>query len=258
MYDRIKTRWNLASDELSGSDAFWERSALGLSLLADFKRVLTADNIRGRLLDAGAGKLSYRHLVRPFCQTYKSMDFQPTHPDLDYQSDIQKMPLGDESFDTVLCAEVLEHVPDPEKALREIYRVLKPGGKLVMSIPHLMYLHNEPHDFYRYTKYGLRTLLVMYLHNEPHDFYRYTKYGLRTLLERTGFTVELLEPSGSLFSFLQGIAATTLVGLTYGIPVLWPLVFHVSRLTARVSIWLDNHTDKKKIFALHFIAVARK
>lgn len=235
MYDRIKSSWNTSSDDLAGSDAFWERSALGLSLLIDFKKVLTPQNIRGRLLDAGAGKLSYRHLVKPLCQEYKSMDFKKTHPDLDYHSDIQDMPLKNESFDTVLSAEVLEHVPDPEKALREMYRVLKPGGKLVMSTPHLMYLHNE-----------------------PHDFYRYTKYGLRTLLERTGFIIEYLEPSGSIFSFLQGIIATTLVGITYGIPGIWPIVLQVSKFTGKISIWLDNRTDKKKIFALHFIAVARK
>lgn len=235
MYNKIKHNWSKSSDELSGSDAFWERSALGLSLLVDFKKVLTKDNIRGKLLDAGAGKLSYRHLVQPLCDEYKSMDFQDTHPELDYQADIQNMPLDNETFDTVLSAEVLEHVPDPEKALREIFRVLKPGGKLVITIPHLMYLHNE-----------------------PNDFYRYTKYGLRTLLERVGFTVEYLEPSGSIFSFLQGILATSAIGMAYGIPGVWTIVFQLSRLTSLGTIWLDNHTDKKKIFALHFIAVARK
>ncbi len=235
MYDKIKSNWSKSSDNLSGSDAFWERSALGYSLLVDFKKILNKENIRGKLLDAGAGKLSYRHLVLPFCEEYKSMDVFNTHPELDYQSDIQDMPIADESFDTVLSAEVLEHVPDPEKALREIYRVLKPGGKLVISIPHLMYLHNE-----------------------PNDFYRYTKYGLRTLLERVGFTVEHLEPSGSLFSFLQGIIATTAVGMTYHIPLVWPIVFQISKITGEMAILLDNHSDKKKIFALHFIAVARK
>lgn len=235
MYSKIKDNWSRSSDDLSGSDAFWERSALGLSLLVDFKKVLTKNNIRGRLLDAGAGKLSYRHLVKPLCDEYKSMDFNQTHPELDYLSDIQSMPLKNETFDTVLSAEVLEHVPDPEKALREIHRVLKPGGKLVISIPHLMYMHNE-----------------------PNDFYRYTKYGLRTLLERVGFIVEYLEPSGSIFSFLQGIIATTVVGLVYRIPILWPIVFFISKYTSKLAIWFDNRTDKKKIFALHFIAVARK
>jgi SAM-dependent methyltransferase len=235
MYHVIKKLWNESSDDLSGTDAFWERSALGYSLLVDFKKVLTPANIHGRLLDAGAGKLSYRHLVKPLISEYVSMDFKPSHPDLDYEADIQNMPLPDNSFDTVLSAEVLEHVPDPAKALSEIYRVLKPGGHLVMSVPHLMYLHNE-----------------------PHDFFRYTNYGLRTILEKAGFTIITLQSSGSIFSFIQGILATTFVGLTYNIPIIWPIVFTISKITGQISIWLDNKLDKKKIFALHFIAVAQK
>jgi len=235
MYDAIKKGWERASDDLSGSDAFWERSALGLSLLYDLKKIITPEHVKGKLLDAGAGKLSYRHILKPFCTEYRSIDFRPTHPELDYVGDIQAIPLPDNSFDTVFSAEVLEHVPDPEKALREIYRVLKPQGKLVMSIPHLMYLHNE-----------------------PHDYYRYTKYGLRVLLERAGFSIITLRPSGSIWSFFQGLIATTLVGATYGIPLVWPIVFQVSKWCSRATIWLDNHSDKKKIFALHYVAVAQK
>lgn len=236
MYQTVKSGWERSSRELAGTDGFWERSALGLSLLRDLRRVcLTPQHIRGRVLDAGAGTLSYRHVVKPYAREYRSLDLKATHPDLDYLGDIQQMPLPDAQFDTVFSAEVLEHVPDPNQALREVYRVLKPGGKLVMSIPHLMYLHNE-----------------------PNDFYRYTKYGLRVLLERAGFTVTLIEPSGGLFSFLQGLMATTIVGLSFGVPVIWPICFQFNRLTSWLAIWLDDHSDKKKIFALHFIAVAQK
>lgn len=236
MYHHVKGGWERASQELSGSDRFWQRSALGYSLLRDLRRIgIQKQYIRGRTLDAGAGKLSYRHLVKPLCNEYRSLDFKKTHPELDYVGDIQAMPLPDQSFDTVFSAEVLEHVPDPEKALREIYRVLKPGGYFVMSIPHLMYLHNE-----------------------PYDFYRYTKYGLRVLLDKTGFNIITIQPSGGLCSFLQGIVATTIVGATYGIPVIWPIFFNLSRLTSLLTMWLDDHTDQKKIFALHFIAVAQR
>lgn len=234
MYQVVKNGWERSSNELSGTDRFWQRSALGYSLLRDLRKIgIKKEYIKGRLLDAGAGKLSYRHVVKPFCAEYRSLDFKKTHPELDYVGDIQAIPLPDQSFDTVFSAEVLEHVPDPDKALREIYRVLKPGGHFVMSIPHLMYLHNEPYDFFRYTNYGLRVLLA-----------------------RAGFRIVLIEPSGGLFSFLQGLMATTLVGMTYPIPVIWPLCFHFNRLTGWLTMWLDDHTDKKNIFALHFIAVA--
>lgn len=234
MYKQVKSKWAKASDDLSGTDAFWERSALGLSLLYDLRKEITSENINGKLLDAGAGKLPYRHIVNGFCQEYQSIDFQKTHPDLTYVGDIQQMPVASEQFDTVLCVEVLEHVPDPSAALSEIYRVLKPGGRLVMTIPHLMYMHNE-----------------------PYDFYRYTKYGLQHLLSKAGFSIKTIKPSGGIFSFLQGIIATSVVGLTYD-TFLWPVAFQINRLFSWAAIWCDNHTDKKKIFALHFIAVAEK
>lgn len=234
LYERVKEGWGRASDDLAGTDAFWGRSALGLSLFRDLRRVLTAEHVRGRLLDAGAGKLPYRHVVEPLCAAYVSMDVRKTHPDLDVVGDLQAIPLPDASFETVLCVEVLEHVPSLEQALREISRILRPGGKLILSVPHLFYLHNE-----------------------PYDFYRYTKYGLRVLLERAGFRIVLLEPSAGMFSFLQGLLATAVVGLTYKVPLLWPVVFPAIRLASRTAVWLDAHTDGRKLFALRYIAVAR-
>lgn len=235
MYTIVKNGWEQSSRDLAGTDKFWERSALGLSLLYDFKKVLIPKYIHGRLLDAGAGKLSYRHLVKPLVAEYRSLDFQKTHPDLDYVGDLQNIPLPDNSFDTVLCAEVLEHVPEPRQALLEVARVLKPGGYLVMSTP-----------------------LLMYLHNEPHDFYRYTNHGLHHLVTGAGFRVEKIEPSGGFFSFIQGTIATGTTGLTYPIPLLWQLVFFINKLTGVIAIWLDNLLDRQKVFALHFITIAQK
>lgn len=234
MHDRVKNGWARSSAELSGTDAFWERSAAVMAIGRALTRHL-ARHARGRLLDAGAGTLSARHRAVPFCAEYRSLDVQATHSDLDYRADIQRMPIPDGRFDTVLCLSVLEHVPDPAQALREIFRVLAPGGKLIAVVPHLAYLHNE-----------------------PHDYYRFTHYGLRALLERAGFRILTLEPAGGFGSFLQHLAATVLVGLTYRIPLLWPMTFSCARLTSRVALWLDARTDRRKLFALCYVAVAEK
>ncbi|PWG74541.1 SAM-dependent methyltransferase, partial [Enterococcus hirae] len=63
------------------------------------------------------------------------------------------------AFDTVLCTQVLEHVRDPKKALQELPRVLRPGGVLILSAPHLSMVHDAPHDYFRYTGFGLAELL---------------------------------------------------------------------------------------------------
>ncbi len=232
--ERIKETWSRSSRELTGTEAFWNRSAAGIALVRDLRRAVNA-HARGRALDAGAGTLPYRTVLRPRVTEYRSIDIRPTHPALDYLGDVQALPLPDGVFETLFCAEVLEHVADPDRALREFFRVLAPGGKVIISVPHLGYLHNE-----------------------PDDYFRFTKYGLRSLLERAGFRVLLLEPSAGLLSFLQHILATFCVGLAYRVPVVWPAFFVLNQAAGRFAVWLDDRTDRRKLFALHYVAVAEK
>jgi SAM-dependent methyltransferase len=69
-----------------------------------------------------------------------------------------RLPFRDASFDTAVSFQVLEHVPQPARMLVEIRRVLKPEGVLVLTAPHIWGIHEEPHDYYRFTPYGLRYL----------------------------------------------------------------------------------------------------
>lgn len=234
MYERVKSGWAASSEAYSQTSRFWERSALVMLLRRAVEEQLKA-HASGDALDAGAGTLTYRPLIKKYTRSYTSIDFKPTHPQLDHVADIQQMPMQDKSFDTVTCIEVLEHVPYPAKALAEIFRVLRPGGKLIMTVP-----------------------LMGYLHNEPHDYYRYTKYGLNVLLKDAGFEIVSIEPNGGLLSFMQHIPATFLTGMTYGIPVLEQLAFGFNRLTSYATIWFDDRIDKDKLFAVHYIAVAKK
>jgi SAM-dependent methyltransferase len=117
-----------------------------------------------RVLDAGAGIGQYRPLFA-HCD-YKAHDFakEPQtvgqYTPLDYESDILDIPVPDHSFDVVLCTEVLEHVPEPIKAVRELARVLRPGGILMLTAPFGCVLHQEPYIFYSgYTEYWYRRFL---------------------------------------------------------------------------------------------------
>ena len=73
--------------------------------------------------------------------------------------DACSLKFAENSFDLVCMMEVLEHISTPHLAISEIYRVLKPSGTLIMSTPFLFGIHDAPHDYYRYTKYGLMYLL---------------------------------------------------------------------------------------------------
>lgn len=105
-----------------------------------------------KLLDVGAGCGPYRHLFN-HCE-YHSHDFgqEPAtignYTPLTYESDISSIPAADESYDAILCTEVLEHVPEPIAAIREMSRLLRPGGKLMLSAPQGSELHQEPYHFY--------------------------------------------------------------------------------------------------------------
>ena len=67
---------------------------------------------------------------------------------IDYVSDIEKIPVKDNSFDIIICTEVLEHVPNPIGALKEMARILKKGGKLLITTPLGSHIHQDPYHFY--------------------------------------------------------------------------------------------------------------
>lgn len=114
----------------------------------------------GSLLDIGAAdRWIVPHLADDV--RYVALDFPSTGRDLygarpDVYADGAALPFADASFDGVLCLEVLEHVRRPAAVVAEIARVLKPGGRGWISMPFLYPLHDAPHDYQRYTEFGLR------------------------------------------------------------------------------------------------------
>ena len=191
----------------------------------------------GRLIDLGCGDMPFRALLADQIKSYDSLDFFPRSDQVTYVGDIQHMDMiPSDTYDTAVCLEVLEHVPDPFMAVREIQRILKAGGTLIVSVPHLSRLHDE-----------------------PHDYYRYTRHGLRYLLEQNSFRIQILERRGGLFSFLGHQVSTLVLGLVWRIPVLRQLAWFLnSWLVVRGADFLDRHLDRSGIFALGYTVVASK
>lgn len=138
------------------------------------------------VLDVGAGSSPYRRLFG-HCN-YRTQDFSQLRPDqlrhggygaIDYVCDATAIPVEAGSFDVVLCTEMLEHVPEPEAVIRELSRVLRPGGKLLLTAPLGSGIHQEPH----------------------HYFGGFTPFWYRRFLAAAGFEDIEVESNAGFFSF---------------------------------------------------------
>ena len=116
----------------------------------------------GKILDVGCGKMPYKKYILENSKVteYIGLDIdnaliydKKIKPD--YTWDGTRMPFENNTFESAFGTEVLEHCPNPEIILKEIYRVLKPGGVFLFTVPFLWNLHEVPHDEYRYTPFSL-------------------------------------------------------------------------------------------------------
>jgi SAM-dependent methyltransferase len=126
--------------------------------LADAAR----NHASGRLVDIGCGLKPYSELFAGVVTAHVGVD----HPDsphsavsVDVLASAYEIPEPDQSFDTALMSEVLEHLERPLDALVEAHRLLRPGGKIILTAPLVWVLHEEPRDFFRFTPHGLVHLL---------------------------------------------------------------------------------------------------
>lgn len=110
--------------------------------------------LHGKILDIGGKKANKRGAFRPPLKQVESWEYLNT--DLSTKPDIragaEQIPVSDGSYNTVLLTEVLEHIQDPLQVLAEAYRVLAPEGILVLSMPFLVPVHSDPHDYQRWTR----------------------------------------------------------------------------------------------------------
>jgi SAM-dependent methyltransferase len=113
---------------------------------------------RYRLLDVGCGVKPYRDVFEPYVTEHVGVD-PVENPSAELRGPVEALPVGDASFDVVLCAQVLEHVDDPPLAIRELSRVTRPGGRVLLSTHGVYPFHPNPVDHWRWTHTGLEMLL---------------------------------------------------------------------------------------------------
>jgi SAM-dependent methyltransferase len=135
-------------------------SRLIVDLIADFYDSNLEQHAKGKLLDLGCGKVPLYEAYREFVTDIICIDWSNTlHKNeyLDYELDLtKKLPFSDKEFDTIILSDVLEHIPVPGQLWKEMTRILLRNGKIIINVPFYYWLHEEPHDYYRYTEFALR------------------------------------------------------------------------------------------------------
>ena len=113
--------------------------------------------ISGKTLDLGAGSGKYRGIIKEKASEYVAFDMAPGK-NIDIVGDALNSPLESFSFDTVVSTQTLEHVKKPWIMVKEIHRILKENGICFLTAPFLAPYHADPHDYFRYTEEGMRSL----------------------------------------------------------------------------------------------------
>jgi SAM-dependent methyltransferase len=116
--------------------------------------------LTGLVLNAGAGTREIAHLVDGKLVNSDIAWPGDTRTNIDIYAPLHELPVADGHFDSAVCIAVLEHVINPEECVRELHRVLKPGGHLVVSVPFMQPEHKVPGDYQRYTRDGLSHLVA--------------------------------------------------------------------------------------------------
>jgi SAM-dependent methyltransferase len=217
----------------------------------------------GRLLDVGCGDKPWEQVLAPYVTEHVGVEFAETfapsmnaaqsRADVLYSGD--RLPFDDATFDTVLSNQVLEHVPDPHAHFTDLVRVLRPGGRLLLTVPFSFRLHSEPYDFWRFTRHGLaelsrRNAMDVEVLEERGGLWRVVGQKIATFLAfRLGrFEQQLQEAGGNTY---QPRAARG--PRWWAVPVVVPMIVVVT-LIAR---FLDD-VARDPADTLGYVLVARK
>lgn len=196
---------------------------------------------KGKLLDVGCGNKPYLRLFQKQVSEYVGCDIiQSSDNVVDYLCPANELCFDDESFDTIFSTQVIEHVEDHNGMVKESFRVLKKGGYAIFTGP-----------------------FAWELHEEPYDFFRFSKHGLKYLFEKHGFEIIEIKSNGgkwaAIFQLFLNVLYSTRPYKTFRSRIIkWIFIrFRFVVLYNKFSIWLDKrHFDDG--LTLNYIVIAKK
>lgn len=209
-------------------------------LMKDIKEAI--DNYsKGDFLDLGCGNKPYEEWYAPRSNSRIGCDvIQSDHNRVDVICPADKLDFPDNKFDTILCTQVLEHVYHQSKVLQEAFRTLKKDGYLILTVP-----------------------FCWELHEEPYDFFRVTKHGLKKMFEDAGFHVHYTKANGGKwaahFQMMLNMIYSSFKYKTFRSKVVkfFFVNFGLTWLINRIAIWMDKRYFDD-VWTLNYIVVAQK
>jgi len=159
--------------------SYLQNNWLVLKINNDITKRYCKQYIKGTVYDLGCGERPYEEDILKAADKYIGVDWSGTLHNLkaDIVSDLNKpLPIDSEIAATVTSFPVMEHLYEPQTMLNEAYRILKSGGNILITVP-----------------------FQWWVHEAPHDYFRYTPYGLKYMFENSGFTVIKVIPSSGFF-----------------------------------------------------------
>ncbi|MFP5042847.1 class I SAM-dependent methyltransferase [Parasediminibacterium sp. JCM 36343] len=196
---------------------------------------------KGVLIDIGCGNKPYASIIKGLTDSHIGCDIvQSSANNADFLCPADNLCFEEGQFDTVFCTQVLEHVADHRKVVSESFRVLKRGGHAIFSMP-----------------------FSWELHEEPYDFFRFSKYGLIVLFEQAGFEIIEIKANGGKWAAVFQLFLNTLYSTrrynTFRSRIIKLIFVHlkVEILYNNFAVWLDKkYTDD--LFTLNYVVVAKK
>jgi SAM-dependent methyltransferase len=201
---------------------------------------------KGSLIDMGCGMKPYENIFQPYVASYFGIDY-PTFAEANYKEmtkadlfiDCTDTKLNNESFDTLLCTQVIEHIFETEKFIRECYRLLKKNGIGIFTIP-----------------------FVYQSHAEPYDYFRFTKYSLEKLFSNAGFFIESIRPLEGSYATIKQLKILSFYNILNGNTMIKKIIrgfwtyFFVPILNWQ-AIHLDKYFYDEKL-CLNYLLIVKK
>ena len=232
---KLRKRWYDFTEAMIKAERYPFTTSTNYAMFTILEALLK-NTERGLVIDIGAGTLAFKSYLEGKFDSYLSCDItaKAGFP-LDFIANAESLPLPSETIDCAFLSAVLEHCPEPINILDEIHRILKPDGKLILTVPHIHHIHGEPHDYYRFTRYGLEHLLT-----------------------KTDFQSISVFPVGGAVSYLSTVMSTGVISILAVNRILTGLIYRLNKFWVKTSYRVDCLLDSNKKFALGYVASATK